>query len=110
MKLFYNKYFISAVSLLLVLLMLTPSIVKLVHAIDEHEHFECNAIGQLHVHEVEFDCDFEKFNLSPQIYPDLVLTPGFLVLDQYKIRSQHYTFLSKFQTLHFSLRGPPSAS
>ena len=80
------------------------------HALVEHEHLECKAIGQLHIHEVELDCDFQDFNLSPQFNSTLVQVPRPLIIQiSNKIVSQ-YTFLSKYQKLHFALRGPPQAS
>jgi len=76
----------------------------------EHEHSECKAVGELHIHEVELDCDFYDFNLSPQIHSSLVEVPKPLIIYiPDKIASQ-YTFLNKYQKLHFALRGPPSAS
>jgi len=110
MKLFRNKNFILTFCLLLVAFLSLPSIVKMAHAIIEHEHLECKAIGQLHIHEVELDCDFQAFNLSPQFHSTLVEVPRPLIAQiSNKIASQ-YTFLSKYQKLHFALRGPPSAS
>lgn len=110
MKLFRNQNFIISFCLLLVVLLSAPSIVKMAHAIIEHEHLECKAIGQLHLHEVELDCDFHDFNLSPQFHATLVeLTSPLKIHISNKITS-HYTFLSKYQKLHFALRGPPSAS
>ena len=110
MKFFRNQNFIFTFCLLLVAFLVTPSIVKMAHAIIEHEHLECKALGELHIHEVELDCDFQDFNLSPQIHSTLVEVPRPLIIHiSNKIASQ-YTFLSKYQKLHFALRGPPSAS
>ena len=110
MKLFRNKNFISTFCLLLVAFLCFPSIVKMTHALIEHKHLECKAIGQLHIHEVELDCDLHDFNMSPQFHSTLAEVPKPLIVHiSNKITSQ-YTFLSKYQKLHFALRGPPSAS
>jgi hypothetical protein len=110
MKLFRNKNFIFTLCLLLVAFLCIPSIVKMAHALIEHEHLECKAFGQLHIHEVELDCDFHDFNLSPQFHSTLVEVPKPLIIHiSNKIDSQ-YNFLSKYQKLHFALRGPPSVS
>ncbi len=94
----------------MVVFLITPSIVKIVHALDDHRQLECKAFGQLHIHEVELDCDFHDFNLSPQFHSTLVEVPRSLIIyNSNKITSQ-YTFLSKYQKLHFALRGPPLAS
>ena len=94
----------------MVVFLITPSIVKIVHALNDHRQLECKAFGQLHIHEVELDCDFNDFNLSPQNHSSLVEVPKPLIIHiPNKITSQ-YTFLSRYQKLHFALRGPPSAS
>jgi hypothetical protein len=110
MKPLVNHNFISLISLLLVVALLSPSLVKLSHALNEHEHFECKSIGQLHAHEVELDCDFQKFNVSPQLYPSLTKALQLFKTPQYKKYFSEYTFLSKYQKLHFALRGPPQVS
>ncbi len=109
MKLSPWHNFKSYICILLMVSLLTPSIVKLSHAINEHEHFECTAMGELHVHEVEMDCDFQKFNLSNYIYPELVESPKAFIVPLPKKCFLQYTFLNKYQKLHFSLRGPPPA-
>ena len=110
MKFFRHQNFIFTFCLLLVAFLITPSIVKTAHALIEHEHLECKAIGQLHIHEVELDCAFQDFNLSPQFHSTLVEMPQPLIIHISNKISSQYTFLSKYQKLHFALRGPPSAS
>jgi len=110
MKFEKNHNFITLLSLLLIVAILSPSIVKVIHAIDNHEHFECKAIGELHIHEVELDCDFEKFNISPQQFLQPEYTVPILIVNNHKVDLAHYSFLSKYQKLHFSLRGPPITS
>ena len=110
MKLFQNKNFIFTLCLLLVVFLCAPSIVKMAHVLIENEHLECKAIGQLHIHEVELDCDFQDFNLSPQFNSTLVELPRPLTIHISNKIAAQYTFLSKYQKLHFALRGPPSAS
>ncbi len=94
----------------MVVFLITPSIVKITHALNDHRHVECKAFGQLHIHEVELDCDFQDFNLSPQFHSTLVEVPGLLISNNSNKITSQYTFLSKYQKLHFALRGPPSAS
>jgi len=90
--------------------MAIPSAVKLSHAIHDHMEQHCNENIPLHFHEAEFDCDFQKFKLSTQFYT------GFQEFDIYKTlpaKETHYdlyTFISKCQKFHFSLRGPPAIS
>lgn len=110
MKFFGNQNFIFTFSLLLVAFLLAPSIVKMAHALIEHEHLDCKAIGELHIHEVEFDCDFQDFNFAPQIRTLLLEIPIPAVVFKPNKNNSFYSFLSKHQKLHFGLRGPPSAS
>ena len=110
MKLFRNQNFILILSLLLVAFLITPSIIKVAHALIEHEHLQCEAVGELHIHGIELDCDFEDFNISPQNHSFLVDVPKPLLIDISKRINFQYTFLSKYQELHFALRGPPLAS
>jgi hypothetical protein len=110
MKLFRNKNFIYVICLLLLAFFCIPSIVKTVHALFEHEHFECAKVGELHLHEVELDCDFHDFNLSPQFYATLEDEQKLEVSPISNKTYTRYSFLSKYQKLHFTLRGPPSAS
>ena len=95
-------------SLFLVLSILTPSITKLAHAVYEHEYRDCDKNGNLHVHEAELNCDFFKFHFSPQS-PTLFFQelPLRVKSGTQNILSS-YTFLSKFQKVHFVLRGPPT--
>ena len=80
------------------------------HELFEHEHFECTALGELHIHEVELDCEFQKFNLSNYTYLELVKIPAYIIVPKMQQCFSQYTFLSKYQQLHFALRGPPMTS
>lgn len=107
MKVFKSHIVSTIASLLIIAAILTPSIIKLSHAIYEHEEQQCESVGSLHVHEVELDCDFQKFKLSPQYH--IVLTvieklPAPVIKEK---SFDLYSFLSKYQKLHFALRGPP---
>lgn len=97
----------SFLALFLAVAILAPTIVKLSHALYEHQEQVCEVIGSVHVHEVEIDCDFQKFQLSPQLYSVFAETikvyPNFIKENDFN----YYSFLSKYQKLHFTLRGPP---
>ena len=97
----------SILALFLVVAILSPAIVKLSHALYEHEEQLCHEIGSVHVHEVELDCDFQKFNLAPQYYPHFVKAIKVHAKITRKKDFNYYSFLSKYQKLHFTLRGPP---
>ena len=100
----------STISVLLVVCILAPSITKLAHALYEHHSEECTEADSLHVHEAELDCDFQKFHLSPQFTPFLIAFTSYTPEITRENTNNFYFFLSKYQKLHFVLRGPPQFS
>lgn len=102
--------YLSLAAFMIIACMALPSIMKLSHAIHEHQSQSCSADISLHFHEAEFDCEFQKFKLSQQFYPPIqqyeIYSPTFWI----GINSDSYSFLSTYQKLHFSLRGPPNVS
>ena len=100
----------NLMAVLLVAALQLPIALKISHALYEHIEVECDDFTSVHIHEAEFDCDYQKFNLSPKC-----ILSGFKTVDQPDLEFQEndlsfYSFLSKYQKLHFSLRGPPSFS
>lgn len=94
-------------AILLLACLFTPYFIKIGHGIYEHKELLCVEKGNLHIHEIEFDCDFHKYQLSSLFCfnleePELIepIFKGTKVIN-------HYFFLSKYQRLHFVLRGPP---
>ncbi len=97
----------SVLSLLLIGAILVPSVVKLSHALFEHKEQLCQELGSVHMHEMELDCDFQKFKLSSHNYPTFSdVEVSFPTISKKEIFN-YYSFLSKYQKLHFALRGPP---
>ncbi|MFD2550943.1 hypothetical protein ACFSQP_03845 [Bizionia sediminis] len=97
----------KTLAILLVLAVLLPAAVKFGHIFENHAHEVCTNKSSTHLHEIDLDCEFYKFNLANQFFQEAA---EFLVLhfeENHKIASSHYAFLSPFQQLHFSLRGPP---
>lgn len=94
-------------TLLIVLCLVLPSVVKFTHIFAHHEHEVCLGENQSHFHELDMDCEFYKFNLNHQTtLTNFEFVPLEVTHDQEVITSG-YLFLSSFQRLHFSLRGPP---
>ena len=94
--------------LALIVALLVPSIIEFSHIFSHHEHKVCMGETSTHIHKVDLDCDFQKFQLNKTFtisnsYSEL-FSPQELSV---KIISQ-YDFLSSYQKLHFALRGPPS--
>ena len=110
MSWFKEKLLFPLCAVLLVASILSPYAIKIVHGLYEHQETKCISYGELHIHEVELDCDFQKFKLTTQFYPVF-----FDDLNVFRSTSQeqddkHYNFLTKFQQFHFNLRGPPGIS
>ncbi|MDG1728693.1 MAG: hypothetical protein P8K68_06835 [Algibacter sp.] len=92
---------------LLVITLLVPTAVKLAHVFEHHNHKVCLGEDITHIHEVDLDCEFQKFSrthhfqLSEEFY-ELFQIPS-------PTRTYHltYKFLNNHRPLSFSLRGPP---
>ncbi len=94
--------------IVLVIALVVPSFVKLAHIFENHKHEVCEAPQKSHFHEFDVDCEFYKFKLNPQtttIFNDFV---ALSLEENFKLISSQYQFISDYQRLSFSLRGPPS--
>ncbi|WP_085497904.1 hypothetical protein [Arenibacter troitsensis] len=107
MKIYFRNITFSFIAVLLVGLIALPSVLKLKHAVFEHHTFVCKEKGKLHIHEVELDCDYHKFNLTHYYTHSQQEFTTFTVKAKSEKITDHYIFLSKYQQLHFSRRGPP---
>ena len=103
--------FLRILSLVLIVSVLLPSAIKLSHTFNHHTHQVCKNdedASNTHFHEVDIDCEFYKFKLSPNQY--------FLVYDYDKSpeiygllwSSSHYISFNNHQQFTRQLRGPPS--
>ena len=97
-------------TLVLVTTLLVPSIVKFSHVFTHNQHkIEiCKGERRTHLHELDIDCKFFKFQLNNNFTPEVFKVDIFSVTEKQTQITSHYNFLSKYQRLHFSLRGPPS--
>ena len=95
-------------TILLATLLLMPTGYKFVHIFAHHKHDICKGEKFTHLHEINTECDFYKFKLSSS-YTFCIINIELISLkaDTLQIISQ-YHFLSEFQRLQASLRGPPS--
>ena len=95
-------------TLALIATLLIPSIIKFCHTLSHHEHKVCLGKKSTHIHEVDLDCDFHKFQLNKTFTISNSFSALFICEElSVKIVSQ-YDFLNSYQKLHFALRGPPS--
>ena len=95
------------VALAILLAILTPSVVKMLHLFENHQHEVCLGEQKVHFHNLDLDCEFYKFKLNNTFTFSFNNVKIILFSNIIKpIRSQ-YNFTSDYQRLSFSLRGPP---
>ena len=107
MRKFREHTVFKFITLLLVVTLMVPTAVKFSHLWSHLHHEICNGEPQTHIHTADLDCSFYNFQLSA---PFTVPTIEFVLFhseDNHPIFSTDYSFLSEFQQLHFSVRGPP---
>ena len=98
----------KALTLILVLTLILPSAVKFTHVFEKHHHEVCYGESDAHFHTLDIECEFYNFKLNvPFTLPENVgvLTTYFEINN---VITKDYSFLSDYQRLHFSLRGPPA--
>ena len=94
-------------TLFLVWTLLLPSAVKSMHIFENHQHEVCYGESDAHFHTLDIDCEFYNFKINvPYTLPEKGIVLSFYPDIKNAIISE-YSFLSGYQTLHFSLRGPP---
>ncbi|MDO6596812.1 hypothetical protein Q4512_07780 [Oceanihabitans sp. 2_MG-2023] len=109
MKPFQEHSVFKLLSIILIVTLLTPSLVKVGHVFENHKHDVCtDNLSQTHLHALDLDCEFYKFKLNTKYYT--VLNNFRLSVEENfsKINNTFYYFLNNHQQLSFSLRGPPS--
>ncbi len=87
--------------------LVTPLFVKLNHLFEDHKHEVCETPNKTHFHEYEIECEFYNFTINTNFYQSL-LTFDIPNIDQIdELIDSQYLFISDYQKLQFSLRGPP---
>ncbi len=100
---------LMVLSFILVVSLLVPSAVKLAHVFEDHKHEVCLDTSTTHLHTLDIDCEFYKFNISnPLLIPNLDYEIPNLSSDSTLKTSGLYNFKYNHQQLYFSLRAPPS--
>ena len=108
MKLLREHIFFKALILVLIVSLITPYFVKFAHVFTHQTHEVCLGEKTTHFHELDIDCEFYKFKSTNSFAYDLSNIELFLEKKESQQIASLYHFLSKYQHLHFSLRGPPS--
>lgn len=108
MKFIQEHILFKILSIILVVTLLIPSIVKVGHVFEDHKHDFCtDNLSQTHLHTLDLECEFYKFKVNTKYHT--VLNNFRIVIEENhsKINNSFYYFLSNHQQLPFSLRGPP---
>lgn len=92
------------------MVLLVPSVVKFAHIFENHKHEVCVDNSTTHLHSVDLDCEFYKFKTSNQLCHVFNNIDVFHTINNHDTPSSQYQFISQFQRLQFSLRGPPNNS
>jgi len=94
----------------LAFIMLAPYILNFNHVFAHNPNFACDDHSTTHLHQTTLDCELCDFHPSP------VIAFHFFNYEFHEVflpnvkNLNYYEFLSDYQKLSFSLRGPPSSS
>lgn len=107
-----HKRILILASLLMAVAMLAPSIIKLGHALYEHNQEEqCIAYGTNHIHDGHLDCDFHDFTLVNKVLFNSSFSYIPVEIPEIRYTINIYTFIYKPKEVSFrALRGPPFVS
>jgi hypothetical protein len=97
----------KTLTIVLVIALITPTLVKIAHVFENHKHEVCKSKQQAHLHTLDLDCEFYKFKVNNTFTFKAVNYNLYSVVDYHKIVSSQYQFISDYQRLSFALRGPP---
>lgn len=96
----------NQILVLLSLLVLLPSVVLFAHIFSQHEHNVCSE-QQTHFHAQNVDCDILNYKPTPSFSLEVKAFDVLEIIYQLPSYPETYQFLSDYQKLAFSLRGPP---
>ncbi|WP_341214874.1 hypothetical protein [uncultured Wocania sp.] len=98
----------KGITLFIAVVFLVPSVIKFAHVFSHHTHKVCKGYDTTHIHKVDIECDFYKFKLNNNFTYSFFNIDLFLEKNEPQQIASQYYFLSKYQRLQTSLRGPPS--
>lgn len=94
-------------TIILVVSLLIPSVIKIAHIFEHHTHIVCKNNQTTHIHKVDLNCDFQKFNLNKTLFFSFYKfneTQEYISLNQSLV---YYTSYNNYLCLTKFLRGPP---
>lgn len=97
----------KTLTIVLVISLITPTLVKFAHIFESHKHEVCLGKQQAHLHTLDLDCEFYKFKINNN-FTFKTHTYNLLHVGNNNIRfNSQYEFIADNQRLGFALRGPP---
>ncbi len=105
----YKKHIAFKIfTLIVVVSLLVPSAIKFTHAFAHHKHEVCLGGNNAHLHTLDLECEFYKFKTNTPFTLVLFNIDLFLSNTINERITSQYHFISDYQRLQISLRGPPS--
>lgn len=105
-----NNIAIKVLLAFLAFALLFPSIINFAHAYSHDKHQHCTEMGTLHFHKKDLDCQLCDFHLTPAILISFFEESTILTHNFNTTFSSYILLFSKYNQLHFNLRGPPAVS
>ena len=97
----------KTLTIVLVISLITPTLVKITHVFEDHKHEVCLGEQLAHLHTLDLECEFYKFKIN-NTFTFKVLHYNLLsIINNHKTFNSQYQFISEYQRLSFALRGPP---
>ncbi len=97
----------KTLTIVLVISLITPTLVKFAHVFENHKHEVCLSKQQAHLHTLDLECEFYKFKVNNTFTFKVVNFNLLSIVNNHKVYSSQYQFISEYQRLSFALRGPP---
>ena len=95
-------------SILLSLILITPYVGSLLHLLENHHHETCN-ISEVHLHQIDIDCDIYNYYFTPNIdKSNHILIENLVLFNERKISINFEQYTSSFTKSNL-LRAPPLA-
>ncbi|OBQ55338.1 hypothetical protein JJL45_08540 [Tamlana sp. s12] len=94
-------------TLCVVATLLFPAASKFAHVLEHHNHKVCSGDDSTHFHQVDLDCEFQKFPLHTHILLIDTMAYWFKTNPPANVSITSYKTLKNHKPLSFSLRGPP---
>lgn len=94
-------------TVLLACALFAPVVSKFVHVFEHHKHIVCKGNDSTHIHKVDLECEFYKFQLNHHFVLPFEKGVWLKAEYHYKISLLTNKFHNNHRHLSYSLRGPP---